>query len=113
MSKTVAQALMDEVHYPIPCGYVENVCIKRGFTGDETFSYEISASNEYKGALADCYYSLLTAVSFSESDKNFGALTDKDKERLLGLANRLYGEIGEEEKYDGTPAVYIGDAAFN
>ncbi len=105
--KTVIQALVDEVHYPIPVGFVENVVIKRGMNGDESFSAEIAASSPYKGALADCLFSLIQAINFSEADKSVGALTDAQRKLLLKRANRLYGEIGEDEVYDGSPTVYI------
>ena len=46
MSKTVRQALIDEVHYPIPAGYVDNIIIKRGLAGESEFSKGIAESNE-------------------------------------------------------------------
>lgn len=105
--KTVRQALIDEIHWPIPCGFVENVCIKRALDAEEEFSFDIANSKAYKGALADCLYSLLQAVSLSESDKSVGTLSDKDKERLLVRINNLYAAIGEESPL-GQPMVYIG-----
>lgn len=105
--KTILQALRDEIHYPIPMGYVENVCIKRGLDGDGWFNTEIAASNEYKGAWADCLYSLISATNFSEADKSIGSLSDTQRKAILKQANKLYDEIGEDEVYDGTPTVYI------
>jgi carbamoylphosphate synthase large subunit len=107
MGKTVKQALIDAIHYPIPEGFVENCIIERQLNGDDTYTYEVSQSNEYKGALADCLFSLLQAVSIHESDKSFGTLTDKDKERLLVRIRNLYEAIGEEVEL-GQPMVYIG-----
>jgi len=37
-------------------------------------------SKEYMGALADCLWSLVQAINFSEADKSFGSLSDKDKD---------------------------------
>lgn len=105
--KTITQALIDEIHYPIPIGFVENKLIERQLSGDEEFSYEVAQSNEWKGALADCLYSLVQAVSLSESDKSIGTLSDKDKERLLVRINALYKAIGESSAL-GQPMVYIG-----
>ena len=106
--KTVFQALVDEVLFPIGIGKVENIIIKRGLSGDEEYNAETSASIPYKGALADCLFSLLQAVNFSEADKSVGALTDAQRKSVLKMANALYGEIGEEEKEDPlTPKVYI------
>ncbi len=105
--KTIIQALIDEIHYPIPIGFVENKLIERQLSGEEEYSFEVAQSNEWKGALADCLYSLVQAVSLSESDKSIGTLSDKDKERLLVRINALYKTIGESPAL-GQPMVYIG-----
>lgn len=39
--KTIQQALVDEIHYPISIGFVENVMIKRNLNGDDEFGYDI------------------------------------------------------------------------
>lgn len=105
--KTIMQALIDEIHYPIPVGFVENKLIERQLSGDEEYSFEVAQSKEWKGALADCLYSLVQAVNLSESDKSIGTLSDKDKERLLVRINTLYKSIGESPAL-GQPMVYIG-----
>lgn len=105
--KTIKQALIDEIHYPIPLGFVENKMIERQLNGDEEYTFEVAQSKEWKGALADCLYSLIQAVSLSESDKSIGTLSDKDKERLLVRINALYKTIGETPAL-GQPMVYIG-----
>lgn len=105
--KTVKQALIDEIHYPIPLGFVENKMIERQLNGDDEYTFEVAQSKEWKGALADCLYSLIQAVSLSESDKSIGTLSDKDKERLLVRINALYKTIGESPAL-GQPMVYIG-----
>lgn len=106
--KTVIQALISKVHWPLPYDFVETVCTERGINGCSDFTYDMSKSSEYKGALADCLYSLVQAINFSEAGKSIGNLTDKQREILLKQANRLYREIGEEEKDDGSPVVYFG-----
>lgn len=105
--KTIKQALIDEIHYPIPLGFVENKMIERQLNGDVEYTFEVAQSKEWKGALADCLYSLIQAVSLSESDKSIGTLSDKDKERLLVRINALYKTIGESHAL-GQPMVYIG-----
>jgi hypothetical protein len=105
--KTIKQALIDEIHYPIPLGFVENKLIERQLDGDDDYTFEVAQSKEWKGALADCLYSLIQAVSLSESDKSIGTLSDKDKERLLVRINALYRTIGESPAL-GQPMVYIG-----
>ena len=105
--KTIKQALIDEIHYPIPLGFVENKMIERQLNGDDEYTFEVAQSKEWKGALADCLYSLIQAVSLSESHKSIGTLSDKDKERLLVRINALYKTIGESPAL-GQPMVYIG-----
>lgn len=105
--KTIKQALIDEIHYPIPLGFVENKMIERQLNGDDEYTFEVAQSKEWKGALADCLYSLIQAVNLSESDKSIGTLSDKDKERLLVRINALYKTIGESPAI-GQPMVYIG-----
>lgn len=108
--KTIQQALIDEIHYPIPMGFVENVMIKRKLNGYEEFSFDTAHSNEYQGALADCIWSLIQAINFSEADKSFGALSDKDKERILLRVNSIYNTIGEPSvELEAKPMVYVGD----
>ena len=108
--KTIQQALIDEIHYPIPMGFVENVMIKRKLNGYEEFSFDTAHSNEYQGALADCLWSLIQAINFSEADKSFGALSDKDKERILLRVNSIYNTIGEPSvELEAKPMVYVGD----
>lgn len=108
--KTIQQALIDEIHYPISVGFVETVMIKRCLNADDEFDYDVSRSNEYLGALADCLWSLVQAINFSEADKSFGALSDKDKERILLRVNSIYGAIGEPlVELEVEPMVYVGD----
>lgn len=108
MAKTIQQALIDEVLYPISAGLVENAMIRRGLYDGE-FDGSIADTEQYIGALADCLYSLVTAVSFSESDKSIGSLSSSDKALILKRANKLYAQIGEEEKPTDEPMVYVGD----
>lgn len=105
--KTIKQALIDEIHYPIPLGFVENKLIERQLDGDDDYTFEVAQSPKWKGVLADCLYSLVQAVNFSESDKSVGTLSDSDKERLLVRINTLYKSIGETQAL-GQPMVYIG-----
>lgn len=106
--KTIREALLDDIIYPIPEGKVDNKMISRGLNGDELYDFEIANSNSYKGCFADCLVSLLQAVSFSEADKSVSALSDEAKKKLLNIANSIYKTIGEEEVViDPKPTVYI------
>lgn len=93
--KTIKQALIDEVAYPLGEGAIENKLIARGIDSEETFSTEVANSREYRGALADCLYSLIDAPNFSEAGYSI-SLSDKDA--ILKKANSLYSSIGEETK---------------
>lgn len=107
--KTIQQALLDEIHYPIPIGFVENVIIKRGLDAKSEFDFDVSRSNEYKGAFADCLYSLIQAINFSEADKSIGSLSDKQITAIISQMNKIYESIGEEPKeVELKPIVYIG-----
>lgn len=107
--KTIQQALIDEIHYPIPLGFVENVLIKRNLNAEDEFDYETAHSNEYMGALADCLYSLIQAINFSEADKSIGSLSDKQITAIISQMNSIYESIGEEPKeVELKPVVYIG-----
>lgn len=105
--KTVEQAIIDEIYYPISKGLVENKLIERGLNGETEFTIDVAKSNEYKGCLADCLFSLIQAINVSESDKSIGTLTDEQRKLILRKANSLYKEIGEDEKDNGEPKVEI------
>lgn len=107
MSKSISQALFDEVHYPISFGQIENACIRRGLDPDVEFTQDVAVSDTYKGALADALRSLVSSVNFSEADKSVGNLTDAQRTLILKWANRLYSELGEDEVDDGAPLVEI------
>ena len=106
--KTVRQALTDEIHYPVPAGYVENKIIERELDGDAAYTAAVSRTDAFKGALADCLRSLIQSVNFSESDKSVGNLTDGQRRLVLKRVNELYGEIGEPLVDLDEPMVYLG-----
>lgn len=106
MKRTIAQALIDEIHYPLPDGFVANKLLARGLEADEEFSDEIINSNQFNGAVADCLWSsLILPKSFSEGDKSF---TRPDTKDIVTLANTYYAKIGEPEKFYGEPTVQFG-----
>lgn len=103
--KTIMQALIDEIHYPIGKGIIENKMILRGLNADDEFDMEVAKSNAFIGAVADCLFSLISAPNFSEADKSFN-LSDKDL--ILRKVNSLYNTIGEPfVALGGKPMVYI------
>ena len=103
--KTIMQALIDEIHYPIGSGIIENKMILRGLNAEDEFDMEAAKSKAFIGAVADCLYSLITAPNFSEADKSFSM---SDKKLILNQANSLYNSIGEPSVgLDEKPMVYI------
>lgn len=111
--KTIREALTDEVYYPIPRGYVDNVLIKRKINGEIEFTWEVAQGAAYKGAVADCLCSLIQTITISEADKSFGSLSEAEKKLILQRANRLYSEIGESEiVLERQPKVFMGDAVW-
>ena len=111
--KTIREALIDEIIYPLPEGLIDNKLIKRGFVdnkgevGTQEYNTETAASIAYRGCFADCLVALVQAVGFSESDKSVGNLSDEVKKKLLFRANSIYSDIGEAEVPEAKPMVYI------
>ena len=44
--KTIKQALIDEIHYPIPLGFVENKMIERQLNGDDEFQERLNLQRQ-------------------------------------------------------------------
>lgn len=95
MSKTIRQALIDEIHYPVGIGFIDNKLMKRGLNGDDPVSADIMNSAPFIGAVADCLASLITAPNIKESDKSVGY--SGDTTYILSRANALYRSIREPE----------------
>lgn len=105
--KTILQALIDEIHYPVGKGHIQNRLLKRGLTEDAVCTPETFNGNEFQGAVADCLIFLLGAPNFSEADKQ---ISMTDKSNILKQANAIYKSIGEPEVTDDdSPVVYVGD----
>jgi hypothetical protein len=102
--KTILQALMDEVYYPVKPGKAENMLYARGLNPEEICTAETFRDNAYIGAVADTLVSLVQAINFSEADTSI-SISDKDK--ILQLANQYYRTIGESDKCVGLPVVTI------
>lgn len=103
--RTIAQALKDEIYYPVNAGKIENVLLRRGLDGSGEITAEIMNSPELNGAVADCLYSLIEAPNFSESDISISL---QDRDLILKKVNAIYASIGEEEKHLDQPNVYVG-----
>lgn len=105
--KTIMQAMIDEIHYPIGSGIIENKLILRGLNADDEYDIEAARSNAFIGAVADCLFSLISAPNFSEADKSFSL---SDKALILRKVNSLYNSIGEKSvALDEKPMVTIID----
>lgn len=95
MRKTILQALLDEIHFPISEGHVENRLLKRGLYPCDECTIDVLNSKEFIGATADCLWWLVSAPSFSEADK---AISGLNIDSVLRQSNFLYKSIGEPEK---------------
>lgn len=103
--KTILQALIDEIHYPIPVGHAENRLMTRGLYPCDECTPDVLNSKPFIGAVADSLYMLISATNFSEADKSVGSLNIAS---ILKEANTLYKTIGESEKaLQGSPVVTI------
>jgi hypothetical protein len=105
--KTIFAALTDEVHYPLNNGFVENRLIMRELNGDGEFTFDVAKSNAFRGAVADCLISLITAPNFSEADIS---ISMQDRDLILKRANSIYTSIGEDDSVlpaEDEPKVYI------
>jgi hypothetical protein len=102
--RTIKQALIDEIAFPIGEGSIENKLLRRGLDADAEITADVLNSSAFIGATADCLYSLIDTPNFSEANKSV-SLSDKDL--ILKKANALYSSIGEEEKTISKPTVYI------
>ena len=105
MEKTILQALLDEVHYPISQGFAENKLMARNLDGSQSLTPEVLRSKEFIGAVADCLYSLIEAPNFNEADKSFSLA---DRNIILNKVNSMYRKIGEESVAIAKPMVYFG-----
>ncbi len=107
--KTIQQALIDEIHYPIPMGFVYNKLVMRELNPDDECTSETLNSKGFMGAIADCLVSLIAAPNFSEADKQ---ISMTEKSNILKWANSIYKRIGESENIveeKPNPTVYVGD----
>ena len=102
MTKIITTALLDEVHYPIKKGFVENKLIARELSGNEEFNSDVSKSIPFRGAVADCLVGLVLSPNVSEGDISF---SQTDKDNMLRIANAIYQSIGEPTV--GEPKVFI------
>lgn len=91
--KTVRQALADEIHYPIPQGFIDNRLYARGLYPEDELTIEVLTCNEFKGAVADCLWSLIEAPNISEADKSISL---GERELILRKVNSIYLSIGEK-----------------
>lgn len=104
--RTVLQALKDEIDYPFPEGKLLNRIIIRGLEPDDPVTKQMLSGKAFLGAKADCLVELVFAPNFSEADKSI-SLPDRDS--ILRMANSIYVSIGETDKVQGDPTVYVGE----
>lgn len=91
--KTVRQALIDEIHYPISQGFIDNRLMSRGLFPEDELTIEVLTCNEFKGAVADCLWSLIEAPNISEGGISISL---GERNLILKKANAIYLSIGEK-----------------
>lgn len=108
-ARTIKQALIDEVFYPLADGKVDNVILCRGINGDEDVSCNVLKSDAFKGALADCLAAVVEqALNFSEADKSVTMPSSEQISLMKKRVNALYKAIGEGSVDLGEPTVTFG-----
>lgn len=103
--KTIRQALMDEIGYPVKKGKIENKLLSRSLDADSPCDTDMINSDSFVGATADCLFALIAEPNFSESDISISL---PDRNIILKQANYLYRSIGEEERNLDQPMVCVG-----
>lgn len=108
-TRTIKQALIDEVFYPLPDGKVDNVLLSRGIKGNDEVSRDVLNSDAFKGALADCLAAVVEqALNFSEADKSVAIPSESQIVLMKKRVNALYKAIGEQAADLGEPTVTFG-----
>lgn len=95
--KTILEALRDEIHYPLPTGYLENKLIVRGLNKDDEFDPETARGKDFRGCVADCLVGLVTSPNISEGGVS---ISQTYKDQIMKIANSIYTSIGENEVTD-------------
>lgn len=103
--KTIRQALIDEIPYPLGEGFIDNRLLSRGLDGNGEIEMATINSKDFIGAKADCLYALIESPNISESGISISL---QDRNLILKKANLLYRSIGEPEKYLDQPTVCVG-----
>lgn len=108
-TRTIKQALIDEVFYPLAEGKIDNVLLMRSLDGDEEVTRESLLSNEFKGALADCLTAVIEqALNFSEADKSVSMPSATQISLMAKRVTALRKSIGEANDDLGEPCVTFG-----
>lgn len=109
MSKSIKQALIDEVFYPIPDGYIDNRILMRGLNAESDVSKSVMESDAFRGCVADCLMSVVEqSIDFTEADKSIHKPTDAQLASIKKRINNIYLSIGEEEQAFDSPSVEFG-----
>lgn len=91
--KTIRQALIDEIAYPLGQGKIDNRLLSRGLDADSAIDADIINSDAFTGAVADCLFALIEAPNFSESDISISL---QDRNLILKKANYLYTRVRDK-----------------
>lgn len=107
--RTIKQALIDEVFYPLSEGYVDNRIMLRELDADGEVTKEVLESDAFRGCVADCLMSVVEqSLDFTEADKSIHKPTDAQLQSIKKRINMIYNSIGEEEQDFDSPVVEFG-----
>lgn len=67
--------------------------MERGLSPEDELTIDVLKSSEFKGAVADCLWSLIEAPNISEADKSISL---GDRKAILSKVNSIYLSIGEK-----------------
>lgn len=90
--RTLTQALIDEIGYPIGEGFATNRLIARGLCPAAPAEPSTIRGAAFQGATADCLVALVRMPNITEGDYRIDL---SDRGLLLRHANAIYRTLGE------------------
>lgn len=102
----IREALQSVTNFPIPAATIEALAVKRGLDVQAVADAEVLGSRAYLLAEADVYRWLYLVANMSQGGQSYNFTAD-DKAHFKAEANRLYKQLGEEDKMlTGTSSRY-------
>lgn len=104
--QTIRESLQSVTNFPIPAATIEALATKRGLDVQKAVDATVLGSRAYRLAEADIYRWLYLVANMSQGGQSYNFTAD-DKAHFKAEANRLYRQLGEEDKMlTGTSSRY-------